>query len=74
MDTDALIRYILMAAKADGAVVIEPHREPFRAKQRTFLDGLRTIPARITAPPGDPFARILNENGNGRWMMVWIPE
>lgn len=72
MDTDSLIRYILMSAKADNAVIIEPHKEPFRFKQRTFLDGLRPIPSRITAPPGDPFQRILNEPG--RWLFVWIPE
>lgn len=72
MDTDQLIRYILTAAKADGCVIIEPRKEPFRPRLRSFLDGLRPIPARITAPAGDPFARILG--GDGRWLMIWIPE
>lgn len=72
MDTDSLIRYILTAAQADGCVIIEPRKELFRPRLRSFLDGLKPVPARITAPPGDPFTRILS--GNGRWMMIWIPE
>lgn len=73
MDTDALIRYILQSARADNAIVIEPWPEHFKPKMRTFLDGLRPIPARITAPPGDdPFMRIIAEPG--RWLFVWIPE
>lgn len=73
MDTDQLVRTILAAARNDGCLIIEPHREPFRNKQRSFLDGLRTSPSRISySRPGDPFQRVLNENG--RWMMIWIPD
>lgn len=73
MDTDSLIRYILTAARADGCVIVEPHMDEFRPVQRTFLDGLKKVPARISAPPtGDPFVRVLANRG--RWMMIWIPE
>lgn len=71
--TDDLIRFLISTAVDDGAVIIAPHREPFRPKERNFLDGIRNTPASISAPPGtNPFTHVLRQPG--RWMFVWIPE
>jgi hypothetical protein len=57
----------------EGAVIIQPHPEPFRRVERDFLDGLRSIPASISAPPGvNPYSMALGRPG--RWAIVWIPE
>lgn len=56
----------------EGCVVISPHQNHFQARERDFLDGVRRVPAAITAPPGvNPFERISSREG--RWMFVWVP-
>lgn len=71
--TDELLNYLIATSVGDGAVVIAPHREPFRFKERSFLDGIRSCPAHISAPAGvNPFTDIFGKKG--RWMFVWIPE
>lgn len=57
----------------EGCVVISPHQEPFMRVERSFLDGIRSVPASISAPPGvNPYGAALGRRG--RWMFVWIPE
>lgn len=71
--TDELLRFLIGTAVDEGAVVIAPHMEPFRAKERNFLDGIRSVPSSISSPPGsNPFTTVLSRPG--RWMFVWIPE
>jgi hypothetical protein len=56
----------------EGCVTISPKAEPFRAVERSFLDGIRRVPADITAPPGvNPYGAALGRPG--RWLFVWIP-
>lgn len=72
-DTDQFLNFLINHAVGDGAIVIAPHKDPFRSRQRNFLDGIRNVPASISAPPGqNPFTEILAKDG--RWMFVWIPE
>lgn len=57
----------------EGTVIIQPHKEPFRPLERSFLDGIRKCPAAITAPPGvNPYSAALGRPG--RWVFLWIPE
>lgn len=71
--TDEFVNFLIRSAVDDGAIVISPHQEPFRPRQRSFLDGIRNIPATISSPPGtNPFTHVLGQPG--RWMFVWIPE
>jgi hypothetical protein len=73
-DTAAeILGYMTKVMVDEGAVVIQPHPEPFRAKQRNFLDGIRSVPAAISAPAGtNPFTSVLDRPG--RWLFVWIPD
>jgi hypothetical protein len=72
-DTEQLLKYLMATAVGDGAIVIAPHKEPFRNRARNFLDGIRNVPSRIMAPPGkNPFVECLQSDG--RWLFVWIPE
>jgi hypothetical protein len=57
----------------EGCVTISPKTEPFRAVERSFLEGIRRVPADITAPAGvNPYAAAMGRPG--RWLFVWIPE
>lgn len=57
----------------EGCVTISPYPSEFRAVERSFLDGIRRVPASITAPPGlNPYSAALGRPG--RWLFVWIPE
>jgi hypothetical protein len=57
----------------EGCVTISPKAEAFRPVERSFLDGIRRVPADITAPPGtNPYSAALGRPG--RWLFVWIPE
>jgi hypothetical protein len=57
----------------EGCVVISPHQDQFLRVERSFLDGIRNVPATVSAPPGvNPYGAALGHRG--RWMFVWIPE
>lgn len=57
----------------EGAVIIKPHPEPFRSKERSFLDGIKTVPAAISGPPGkDPFGLVFSRPGH--WLFIWLPD
>ena len=71
--TDELVRFLTGMAVQDGAVIISPHPDPFRPKERSFLDGIRTVPSSISSPPGlNPYTAVTRKPG--RWMFVWIPD
>lgn len=68
-----LFDWLRVMAVQEGAVTISPYPEPFTRYQREFLEGLRRIPASITAPPGtNPYAAAMGRPG--WWLMVWVPE
>lgn len=68
-----LFNWLRKMAVDEGAVTIAPHREPFANYQRTFLDGLRKIPATIEAPPGvNPYSVAMGKPG--AWLMIWVPD
>ena len=68
-----LTRFLGKMMLDEGAIVIEPYPEPFRRFEHDFLEGLRRIPASISAPPGvNPYTMAMGKPG--RWMMVWIPD
>lgn len=72
-DTQAFMNFLISQAVGDGAIVIAPHPEPFRPKERNFLDGIRSVPSSISAPPGkNPFVEVFARPG--RWMFIWVPE
>ena len=72
-NTHELMNFLIATAVDDGAVVISPHREPFRRVEREFLDSIRHVPATISSPQGsNAFEQVLRKPG--RWMFVWIPE
>jgi hypothetical protein len=68
-----MVRFITKLMEDEGCVTISPKQEVFRSRERDFLDGIRTIAADITAPPGvNPYGAALGRPG--RWLFVWIPE
>lgn len=72
-NTMELMNFLIASAVDDGAVVIAPHAQPFRRKERAFLDGIRDVPSTISSPRGsNAFTEVLRKPG--RWMFVWIPE
>lgn len=72
-NTMELMNFLIATAVDDGAVVIAPHRDPFRRRERDFLDGIRDVPSTIASPRGsNAFTEVLSKPG--RWMFVWIPE
>lgn len=57
----------------EGCVVISPKADAFRPRERDFVDGLRRVPADISAPPGvNPYSYALGRMG--RWIIVWVPD
>lgn len=70
---DEKISFLTHLALDEKAVVISPHSAPFERLQRSFLDGIRGVPASISCPPGtNPFTHVLHRPG--RWAFVWVPE
>ena len=66
-------RWLAQMAVQEGGVVIAPYPDYFRSQERSFLEGLRRVPASIVNPPGvNPYSMALGKPG--RWMMVWIPD
>jgi hypothetical protein len=72
---EALIQFFTKMVADDDCICIAPHQAEFGPMERSFLDGLRRVPAAITAPPGsgNPFQYILGR-GRGRWLMIWVPD
>jgi hypothetical protein len=57
----------------EGMVIISPKPEPFRRMERDFVDGLRRVPADISAPPGvNPYSYAMGRLG--RWVIIWVPD
>ena len=72
-DPAEMVRFFTKLTLDEGCVVIAPKAERFRSMERSFLDGIRNVPADITAPPGtNPYAAALGRPG--RWLFVWVPE
>jgi hypothetical protein len=72
-DPREMVLLFTKLSQDEGCVTISPKAEPFRRVERSFLDGIRNIPADITAPAGvNPYGAALGRPG--RWMFVWIPE
>lgn len=70
---EEMLSFLTRMMLDEGAVVISPHPEPFRRVERSFLDGIRGVPASVSAPPGtNPYGAALGRMG--RWAFVWIPE
>jgi hypothetical protein len=70
---DEILQFFMKMIADEQCVAIRPHMDNFRPVQRDFLDGLRRIPAQITAPPGvNPFSYAMGKPG--QWVMIWIPE
>lgn len=68
-----LVNFFARMMLDEGCVVIQPRPEHFRVMERDFLEGLRRIPASVTAPPGrNPYAMAMDKPG--RWIMAWIPD
>lgn len=67
------INFLTAELVRDGGVVIAPHPDPFRPKERSFLDGIRSVPSSISAPPGtNPYIAVTRRPG--RWVFIWMPE
>lgn len=72
-NTEEIVAFITGMMYDEKVVVISPHQDEFRRVERDFLDGIRRIPASISAPPGvNPYGAALGRPG--RWMFVWVPE
>lgn len=72
-DPEQIFRFFGKMMIDEGCVVIAPKQEPFMQYERSFLEGLRKVPADIEAPAGvNPYGAALGRRG--RWMVVWIPE
>lgn len=67
------VGWLCTMAVQENAVVIAPHKQPFEPKQRQFLDGIRTVPARILAMPGqNPYSAAIGKPG--QWVFIWVPD
>lgn len=70
---DEVVGFLTHVAVGDGAIIISPHAEPFRAVEKDFVDSLRHVASSISAPPGvNPYTAVTRRAG--RWLFVWIPE
>jgi hypothetical protein len=57
----------------EQCIAIRPHMDEFRRVERDFLEGLRRIPAQITAPTGrNPYAMAMGQPG--QYVILWIPD
>lgn len=72
-DPREIVQFFTKLSLDEGCIIISPHEEPFRPVERSFLEGIRRVPADISAPPGvNPYSMALGYPG--RWMFVWIPD
>lgn len=70
---EEMIQLVKRMMLDEGCITIAPRQGNFREVERSFLEGLRRIPAEIQAPPGvNPYTYALGKPG--RWLVVWIPE
>lgn len=72
-DLDNYLKVIFHEVISEGAIIISPRPGEFGRFERSFLDGIRRVPAVIDGPPGiDPYAYALGRPG--RWLFLWIPD
>jgi hypothetical protein len=72
-DPAEIFRMMTKLMGDEGCVTIAPKTEQFRPVERSFLDGIRRVPADITAPAGvNPYGAALGKPG--RWLFIWIPD
>ena len=68
-----IVQFFTKMIADEECITIVPRQEEFKPYQRTFLDGLRRIPAQITTPPGrNPFEYALGHKGH--WVIIWVPD
>lgn len=68
-----MVSFLRRVMTDEDGITIAPKEQPFRAYMANFLQGVRKVPADVSAPPGvDPYSYPMNTPG--RWIFVFIPE